>query len=194
MFTTILAFVGLAAAAVALAKQAQHVGRPSQLADRLADEVGSRVEAKMAEEFEALASLDSLQEQKLALNEEVAKLRAEYSAQNLVVAAEKARREEDFNRREREIEHKMGLLSTQYDADKANDARTNAGLIHEAKLAQKEEALKEKAAAFAEQMKFVTERFTTEIGSTKELLTKIIEAQKTNVMAVSQGADVRLKA
>ena len=81
---------------------------------------------------------------------------------------EKARREEEIARKEREIEHKVGL-----DRKRAEFEKEKA--ISDATLAIKQENLSADKKRFADEMKFQSERFTTEVGYLKDLLGQIMQ-------------------
>lgn len=80
---------------------------------------------------------------------------------------EKARREEEYARREREVEHKVGLERKRQAVELANATR-------EATLKVREENLAADKTRFAEEMKFQRERFTTEVSYLKEMLQQVL--------------------
>lgn len=81
---------------------------------------------------------------------------------------EKARREEEFEKREREIEHKVGLERTRQEFEMEQAKR-------EATVTVREENLSADRKRFEEQMKFQEERFTKEVGYLKEMLEAIVQ-------------------
>lgn len=80
----------------------------------------------------------------------------------------KAQREEEFEREEREIEHKIGLerKRQEFEIDAAK---------REALVSVREENLDADRKRFEDQMKFQEERFTKEVGYLKEMLTEIVQ-------------------
>jgi len=80
---------------------------------------------------------------------------------------EKDRKEEDFARREREIEHKVGLEKkrSEFERDAAK---------REATLELREEALGAKEEAFRERMEFLTTRFEEEVTYQRDVLEKVL--------------------
>lgn len=81
---------------------------------------------------------------------------------------EKGRKEEEYARREREVEHKVGLERKRQEFEVASAKR-------EATLAVREENLKSDRARFDEQIKFHEKRFTEEVGYLKDLMTEIMK-------------------
>jgi hypothetical protein len=81
---------------------------------------------------------------------------------------EKARREEEFAKREREIEHKVGLERKRQEQDLAAAKR-------EATLDVREENLKADRERFEKEMKFQSDRFTQEVGYLKETLGEVLK-------------------
>lgn len=81
---------------------------------------------------------------------------------------EKGRREEEGARREREVEHKIGLERKRQAFELESGKR-------DAVLKVREENLAADRKRFEEQMKFHDERFTAEVGYLKEMLTEIVK-------------------
>lgn len=108
-------------------------------------------------ELSGLSSMAALRKQITKLQEESETLRIE-----------KGRREEEFARREREVEHKVGLERARqsFEVDEAKRL---------AVLSVREENLKADRTRFEEQMKFHQERFEKEVGYLKDMLVKITE-------------------
>lgn len=76
---------------------------------------------------------------------------------------EKGRKEEEYARKEREIEHKVGLERKRQE--------TEIGLAkREAILGAQEEALKADRKRFEDQLEFHEKRFTAEVGYLKDLI------------------------
>jgi hypothetical protein len=81
---------------------------------------------------------------------------------------EKNRREEDFSRREREVEHKVGLERKRQEFEISQAKR-------ETSVTLREENLKADRARFEEQMKFHDERFSTEVGYLKDMVGQMLK-------------------
>jgi len=99
-----------------------------------------------------------------SLEERLAKLREELEAAKL----EKARRDEEFARREREIEHKVGLERKRQEFEVSQAKR-------EATVSVREENLKHDRERFEQQLKFHEERFTAEVGYLKGMLEQMMK-------------------
>jgi hypothetical protein len=103
---------------------------------------------------------------------------------------EKERIEEAHARREREVEHKVGLERKRQEFEIAQAKR-------ETELTVREENLTADRKRFEEQMKFLTERFEEEVEYQRELLTKVLErlpsaeiiANLSNAPAVGRAGD-----
>ena len=80
---------------------------------------------------------------------------------------EKSQREWEFKKREMEVEHKVGLERKRQEFESDEARRT-------AILEVKEENLSAKQDRFEEQMKFISERFTSEVGYLKEILGQVL--------------------
>ncbi len=93
---------------------------------------------------------------------------------------EKARKQEEFDRREREIEHKVGLER------KRQEMELTAGK-REAALAVREENLAADRKRFEEQMAFHDKRFTEEVGYLKGLMEQLM----TRLPDVSASVELR---
>lgn len=130
-----------------------------KLTEMLGDEVSNRITSKLTDEFEALASIDSATEQVTKLKQEIAVLQAQRSGI-----------EETYARKEREIEHKVGLLRTELEQDKKQQEKEFELQVQAAKLEAKEVGLVERERAFAEKMSFIEKRFTEEVGYLKTLV------------------------
>lgn len=81
---------------------------------------------------------------------------------------EKARKDEEYARKEREIEHKVGLERERQKVELENAKR-------EAAVSVREENLKADRKRFEDQMKFHEDRFTEEVKYLKDMLGQIIE-------------------
>lgn len=82
---------------------------------------------------------------------------------------QKSQIEEKYEKREREIEHKLGL-------ERQRQEQELALSIRDAKLKVKEENLELDRKRFEEQMKFTTDRFTTETGYLKDMIKPLLDA------------------
>ncbi len=130
------------------------------------------------------ALLEELKATRDALREEVAELRAERKArekdlgltdkvialkteiENLTI--ERDRKKEEFERRERELTHMVGLEK------KRQEQELSAGK-REAVLAVKEENLNAERERFETQMDFMTKRFEKEVGYLKDIMKEMME-------------------
>lgn len=94
---------------------------------------------------------------------ELTKLREEIETLKI----EKGRREEEYSKRDREIEHKIGLERKRQEFEVAQSKR-------EATVSIREENLKADRDRFESQMKFHDERFTQEVGYLKDMITQMM--------------------
>lgn len=104
-------------------------------------------------DLDKLTDLDRLREEKATLNEQIEKLKLE-----------RDRKQEEFDRREREIEHKVGLERLRQEQERELARR-------EASADAREENQKQAEKSFDERMKF----FRDELDDQKELLHKVLE-------------------
>lgn len=81
----------------------------------------------------------------------------------------KSKKEEEFAREKREVEHMVGLQREKSEFETESAKR-------EATLSVREENLKADRTRFEEQMKFQNDRFTQEVGYLKEMLGRVLEA------------------
>jgi len=81
---------------------------------------------------------------------------------------EKKSREWEFDKREMEVEHKVGLERKRQEFEVDEARRT-------AMLEVKEENLKAQQERFEKQMDFITERFEQEVGYLKDILGQVLE-------------------
>jgi hypothetical protein len=100
----------------------------------------------------------------LARVREVATLREQIETLKI----EKGRKEEEGARREREVEHKVGLERARQKFEVEQSKR-------EATVSIREENLKADRERFDEQLKFHEDRFTSEVGYLKEILGDIVK-------------------
>jgi hypothetical protein len=81
---------------------------------------------------------------------------------------EKGRKDEEFARKEREIEHKVGLVKQRQKVELEQAKR-------EATLSVREENLKASEDRFAKQMEFQQKRFEEEVGYLKDLMKDVMK-------------------
>lgn len=98
------------------------------------------------------------------LNKETARLRGEL----IIMQIQKDRKDEEFAKKEREIEHKVGLERTRQEFEVKNAKR-------EATVTVREENLTADRDRFEGQMKFQNERFTTEVNYLKEMVGQVLK-------------------
>ena len=108
-------------------------------------------------DLKSIKSVSDLSAKVKFLREELEKLKIE-----------KARRDEEFERREREVEHKVGLERKRQEFELESGKK-------EAILKVREENLTADRKRFDEQMKFHDERFTAEVGYLKDMLADIVK-------------------
>lgn len=93
---------------------------------------------------------------------------------------EKGRKEEEHSRREREVEHKVGLERKRQE--------TEIGLAkREAVLAAKEEALVADRKRFEDQLTFHEKRFTEEVGYLKEMIGSLAKKLPSATITETRG-------
>lgn len=127
-----------------------------------------------------------------AMNDTNEALRKARSVQQLTteietLKIEKSRREEEFARKEREIEHKVGLEKQRQEQELTLSKR-------EATVTVREEALKADRERFVEQLKFHDDRFTQEVGYLKQMLGEVLQRVpevKVNMEGTTNGRAVR---
>lgn len=142
-------------------KDTQHV---TEMADRIGTLVMDRVASKLTDEFVALAEVEQATEKVVELTKQIATLKIERD--NI---------QEGFARKEREVEHKVGLLRQEMDVTEAQREAQYALRVQEAKLAAREAGLVEREKAFAERMDFIQGRFEKEVGYLKEMVGQIMK-------------------
>lgn len=130
-----------------------------QLAEAVGAEVTNRMASKLNDEFQALAEVEGATRRVVELEKQIASLEA--NRDNIT---------EGFNRKEREMEHKTGLLRNEIEAEKRQTEKDFALRVTEAKLAARETGLVEREKAFGEKMTFIEQRFTTEVGYLKDMI------------------------
>lgn len=108
----------------------------------------------------------------------VTKLKEEVEA----LTIQKGRKEEEYARKEREIEHKVGLERKRQEFEVEQAKR-------ETMVKVREENLTADKARFEQEMKFTRDRFTEEVGYLKEMVGKVLERLPTAeiIANVSKG-------
>lgn len=124
-----------------------------EIIERLVTEATVRVER----DLDGLKTIDSLQAKVAALREDLSKLEID-----------KSKKEETFQRREREIEHKVGL-------ERARQEQELKAAKREALVEVREENLAAERKQFSDQMKFQTDRFAAEQEYLKDLMGQILK-------------------
>lgn len=112
---------------------------------------------------------------------DLAKKVKELRGQIETLEIEKARSEEDFERREREIEHKIGLERKRQEFEIEAAKR-------EAVVTLREENLAADRKRFEDQMEFQGQRFTKEVGYLKEIIGQLAERLPTTELTGTVGA------
>jgi predicted nuclease with TOPRIM domain len=106
------------------------------------------------------------------LNKKVKELRGQIETLEI----EKERADEDFARREREIEHKIGLERKRQEFEVEAAKR-------EATVSLREENLAADRQRFESQMEFQTERFTKEVGYLKDIIKQLADRLPTTELS-----------
>ncbi len=88
---------------------------------------------------------------------------------------EKGRKQEEFDRREREVEHKLGLEKKRQELDFTNKKAEIDAAKRDAELTVREQTLAADRTRFEEQMKFHDDRFGQEVGYLKDMLGQMME-------------------
>ncbi len=114
-----------------------------------------------------LASIKSMSD----LSAKVKELREEMES----LQAATARKQEEFDRRERDVEHKIGLERKRQELDQQRQAMELSASKREAIVALREENLAADRKRFAEQMEFHDQRFTSEVSYLKDMLGDIVK-------------------
>lgn len=117
----------------------------------------NELSADVAKDLRGIRDMADLSGRVKELREQVEKLEVE-----------KARKTEEFNRREREVEHKVGLERKRSTFEVESAKR-------EAILSVREENLAADRERFEEQIRFHEDRFTKEVGYLKELMGQIMK-------------------
>lgn len=121
--------------------------------------------------LDIIASADSILSRTLNKAQTVIDKTAELDALNTQITTlkiEKSKIEENFAKREREIDHKIGLERKRQEFEVSAATR-------EALVKVREENLNLDKTRFAEEMKFQRERFTTEVDYLKGMIGQVLE-------------------
>ena len=132
------------------------IGRKSRLTEVLKD-VWADIEERLTRDLHGIKSVTDLSDRVRELRQSVEALEIE-----------KGRKQEEFDRRERELEHKIGLERERQKTELAAGKR-------EATLAVREENLAADQKRFAEQMAFHEKRFTEEVGYLKDMVKNVLD-------------------
>lgn len=109
------------------------------------------------ESLKKFHAITDFQKESLKLREEIETLKIE-----------KGRKEEEFARKEREIEHKVGLERKRQEFELTSGKK-------EAELNVREENLKADRKRFEDQMRFHEKRFTEEVTYLKDMIGQVME-------------------
>lgn len=137
---------------------------PLPASDKLEKRIESVVREVMTRAIEDTESFLSKIKSSFDVASHIVKLREELETLKI----EKGRKEEEFAKKEREIEHKVGLERKRQEFEIQQAKR-------EAIVGVKEENLKADQARFAEQLKFHEDRFTKEVGYLKDMLGEMLK-------------------
>lgn len=133
------------------------IGSSEQEFERKLRELWNEALSRVNEELQGIKSLRDLSAKVRQTREELETLKIE-----------QGRKDEEFAKREREIEHKVGLERERQKVELENAKR-------DATLSVREENLKADRKRFEEQMKFHEDRFTEEVKYLKEMLGEIVQ-------------------
>lgn len=122
------------------------------------------VEYVMREAFKSVDSGISKLKDAATLTAEVAKLKGEI--EDLTI--QKSRKEEEFARKEREVEHKVGLERKRQEFELTSGKK-------EAILEVREKNLEADRKRFEDQMQFHEKRFTEEVTYLKDMIGQVME-------------------
>ena len=123
---------------------------------KIAEEIAANAARKVDEELAQLRSLHDASAKLKQLREQIETL-----------TIEKSRKDEEFAKREREIEHKVGLERKRQEFEVEAAKR-------ETTVTVREENLKADRDRFENEMKFQRERFTEEVGYLKGMLEQVL--------------------
>ncbi len=120
--------------------------------------------AEMTDELNALTREIQSEKTTLTLTKRVSRLKGEISDLEI----DKEKKQEDYDRREREVEHKVGLLLEQQDFEVEKAKQETTLEIREANLEAEQ-------TRFQAEMKFMRERMEKEVDYVKEIAEKILD-------------------
>lgn len=131
--------------------------------DKAAQEMLAEIR-NLSEQVAKLEGRVSANKEAAGLSDTVVKLKK----QVVTLEIERDKKQEEADRREREVRHEVGLLRTQVEAEQEMATQ-------QAKLDVREENLKADRDRFEEQMKFTTARFEKEVEYLHKLAGQILE-------------------
>jgi uncharacterized small protein (DUF1192 family) len=129
---------------------------PTQI-EKLAREIADDIYRRLHGELSGIKDVTKLAGRVATLRQEVEKL-----------TIERDRKQEEYDRREREIEHKVGLERKRQEFEITQAKRETTVVIREENLAADKQR-------FEEQMAFHQERFEEEVKSLRKLVNKMME-------------------
>jgi len=133
------------------------------------------VVSRLTGELEVMKNYNALSIQVKKLKEQVADLEIN-----------KAKKQEEFDRKEREIEHKVGLVKKQQEMELKLAVR-------EAKVETAADNLEADRKRFADEMQFQNDRFTSEVGYLKDMIGEILGRLPHVNVDVAKGPTRRTK-
>ena len=148
------------------------IGRKDELREVIQQTVESAVQSaqeRIKRDLRGLEKVTALSDRIVTMKEQIEDLRIQ-----------KSRREEEFEKREREIEHKVGLERKRQEFEVEHAKR-------EALVAVREENLRAQQEAFEERMTFMTERFEKEVKYQRKLLERMMERLPTAEIIANAG-------
>lgn len=117
------------------------------------------------------------------LTDEINTLKTQLADLNI----QKSQRDEEFGRKERETEHKIGLAQTQFESEKANHVKEQDLAKREAVLAVKSENLQAERDQFKQHIEFVEAETAAHMSDMKSLLEQIMERIPTVNVGIKQS-------
>lgn len=131
-------------------------GRKSAIAEAVRGVIED-AEKKFTSTFGDIKTVSELTAKIVTLRNDISKL-----------SIEKAQKEEEFQKKEREIEHKVGLERKRQEFEIEAAKR-------EALVSVREENLKADRQRFTDEMKFQNDRFTQEVGYLKDMIKQVLD-------------------
>lgn len=153
---------------------------PVPASDKLEKRIESVVREVMTRAIEDTESFLSKLKSTFDIGAQILKLKEELE----VLKIEKGRKEEEFAKREREIEHKVGLERKRQEFEIKQAKR-------EALVGVREENLKADQERFSEQLKFHEDRFSKEVGYLKEMLGEMLKRLPSAEISIEEKRTVR---